>query len=215
MITFRCQSNVYGKSIGIHNRSNTSILQEDWFLASKSYSPLGNLFLTFKWDPRYRSFLVNYSIQDMSIASQNFWVLKIQDDNPNLLFFFLAWINSSLSMAIILGLADVQRRVWRQLSGSRIDSISIIPLNFISKVSKSDILLLKTFIGKKFDYNLINELHRAILDMNSNTYKNNIRIRIDLIYLKLLTSLIGDKATEFLKEFYEEFIKELQKIFAL
>ena len=205
----------FGKSIGVQNRSNTSILQENWHLASKSYTPSGNLFLTFKWDPRYRSFLVNCSNLDMVIASQAFWVLKLQDENPNLKLFFLAWINSSLSMAIMLGLADVQRRVWRQLSGSRINSIPIIPLDFVTKLTTNDITVIKNFTEKKFDSNLLKELGISLLAVNSDIHTNEIRVQTDLLFLKLLITLETDLYIDYLKEFYSELIKELQKIFAL
>lgn len=203
---------LFGKKINAHKRSNTSILRDKWFLASQTNLTNGNLFLTFKWDPRYRSFLMNYSISFNNIASQAFWVFNIDNQNEDLYHFFLSWFNSTLNMAIIHGLADIQRRVWRQLSGNRIDSLLIVPFNYHAHLSTKDKKTIKEFNHKEVNLCLLDELSHALRSIESNNHETHERIQVDLLFLKLLRINTKVGHLKLLKELYSELKNELHKI---
>ncbi len=202
----------FGIKIGANKRSNTSILGENWFQIQKMDSNLGDLFLTFKWDPRYRSFLMNYSQSRSNVASQAFWIFKINNQSEELKHFFLSWFNSTLNMAILFNSADVQRRVWRQLSGNRIDSLLIVPFHYIKELSIEEIRKFEKFNNKKFDISLLNELDRSMDALEINNYDNDDRVQIDLIFLNLLIHKTQIDYLLILKELYSGLKDELIKI---
>ena len=200
----------FGEINAVHKRSNMSILGDKWYFASKTYVGSGNLFLTFKWDPRYRSFLVNYSLNPKIIAGQAFWTLSLLDKDTDLVNFFLAWINSTLSMGIIYGLADVQRRVWRQLAGNRINSLLIIPFNHLKNLSKEDVRIITKFNYKQFDVSLYKEIEYALKTLDSVLY--NERVQVDLLFLRILTTFPSKELVKELKSYYLELMEELSRI---
>ena len=202
----------FGTLIGANKRSNTTIHKQKWMFLKEDNQLQSNLFLTFKWDPRYRSFLVNYTGDEKFIASQAFWVLKIKSTSLYEESFFLAWMNSTINMALIYGLADVQRRVWRQLAGSRIHSLKIVRIENYSKLTEDEKTIIKEFNDKVFRTSLLLEIEEAIVDMNKDEDITNVRIKNDLLILKLLLKKSDTKFIERLRLFYLEFREELRKV---
>lgn len=202
----------FGEKISVHKRSNTSNLTINWYLISNSYNAAGNLFLTFKWDPRYRSFLVNYSKEQNIIASQAFWIINVSYKHEGYEEFILAWLNSTLSMGLLYGLADVQRRVWRQLAGNRLNSILIIPPHYYSKLSKNEINIINIFINKTFNNSLYSELQQSIESITHGKMDANERVQIDLLFLNLIFSKTKEECLETLIIFYNELKEELARI---
>ena len=202
----------FGEKILVHKRSNTSILLDKWFYASNSYSSKGNLYLTFKWDPRYRSFLLNYSQNCDTIAGQAFWTLGLKIPDQRYKQFLVGWINSTLSMGLIYNLADVQRRVWRQLAGNRINSILILPMKFFKSLTNGDLTIITAFNEKKFNDSLFTELEQALQSIQLGNYESNKRILVDLLFLNKLLPEEKENHLEIIKMFYQELKEELHKI---
>lgn len=203
----------FGEQCGINHRSNMIILGKKWIYSSSNNPNLGKLFLTFKWDPRYRSFLFNYT-KEAYIASQAFWIFTIDGSKKFEEEFFLAWMNSTLSMAIIYELADVQRKVWRQLSGTRINNLLIVRFEEIKFLSDNDKITIQNFNNKSFETNLTKELENSIKIMQGkNSELFNDRINIDLLFMKLLFKNEEVKnRLNMLQDFYQDFLEELLKL---
>lgn len=202
----------FGEKLNINRRSNTSILKNNWFMASSNNNSRGKIFLTFKWDPRYRSFLVNYYSSKNILASQAFWIFILNTNDLDLEQYIVSWFNSTINMAIIYGIADVQRRVWRQLSGSRIDSLLLIPIKYYSKLSLNDKKIISDYNHKLFDTSLINEITVALEALRNHKTESSSRCSLDLIFLRLLLEDPENELFCVLEEFYVEFINELTKI---
>ena len=202
----------FGTLIGANKRSNTTIHKQKWMFLKEENQLQSNLFLTFKWDPRYRSFLVNYTGNEKFIASQAFWALKIKKASFNEESYFLAWMNSTINMALIYGLADVQRRVWRQLAGSRIHSLKIIRIENYSKLTEDEKKIVKEFNNKVFRTSLLLEIEEALEVIDKAENKTNIRIKNDILFLKLLLKKSETNFINILKQFYLEFCEELRKV---
>jgi hypothetical protein len=108
----------------VHERSNTRNHLDRWFSLGDSEfkAKQAQLFLTFKWDPRYRAFLVNYS-PDPITYGQAFWGLKCR--NPEIASSIAWWFDSTVGMAFLFENANFQRKIWRQLAG---DLLLQVPL---------------------------------------------------------------------------------------
>ncbi|MHA2363046.1 MAG: N-6 DNA methylase [Candidatus Hodarchaeales archaeon] len=207
----------FGKQIGANQRSNTRKLKDNWIhLGEKSLTP-SHLFLTFKWDPRYRAFLVNYSSEAV-VASQAFWQIQVLrlKNKTNTEIFLAAWYNSTIGMAFLFDKADIQRRVWRQLAGKQLESILAPPLDLVDKLSKAEILILKNFLNMNMSDNLLNQLTECRILLQAGD--KNLRIMIDIFFLDLLNNepqmiLNNIESVTYeiiLEKFYLEFIQELQ-----
>ena len=115
-------------------------------------------------------------------------------------------------MGLIYNLADVQRRVWRQLAGNRINSILILPMKFFKSLTNGDLTIITAFNEKKFNDSLFTELEQALQSIQLGNYEINKRILVDLIFLNKLLAEEKENHLEIIKMFYQELKEELHKI---
>ena len=112
-------------------------------------------------------------------------------------------------MALIFNIADVQRRIWRQLAGTRIKSLYSMSKELINNLTLNDKEIFNEYLVYKHKDNLVAELTRSLESIEKENFTP--RVKVDLIFIKLL---IKEKVSYLilLIQFYTEFREELIRL---
>ena len=202
----------FGKQIGIPKRSNTKKLGSNWYYLNSRNINLSRLFLTFKWDSRFRAFLVNYSVHKLA-AGQTFWNIIVKNDHysSEISKYLAVWYNSSIGVAFLYQSADIQRKVWRQLSGNQLKRIVAPSLDSVHLISEETNSLFKRFLEYKHTDSLLIQLNQCLICLQNKELDSNLRLAVDLYFFNIiLPNKTQLNAYNNLEKFYIGFLTELK-----